>query len=297
MTILPVAATVPPGPVGVEAAAQVARLDAMADILRTSLPTGGDIVWRSWGRGFPLVLIHGGSGAWNHWIRNIPVLAEHYRVIAPDLPGLGDSDALVPAGTPDSVGDCLALGLDAMGVSDGYSLAGFSFGGLIAGVLASRRAKGLHSLALLGPTGLGLPLHHLVELKKPDFSAPATEQAEIQRHNLLQIMIADPLSVDALALYVQSENTRRARLVSHVFALDDTCARAISTLTCPVASFWGADDIAKVYFAERRALFAELKPGGPFYIVPRAGHWAQYEAPNAFNRLFLCWLAKTIRLS
>ena len=49
------------------------------------------MVWRLWGNGPPLVLFHGGYGAWTHWIRNVLVLARQFTVIAPDLPGLGES--------------------------------------------------------------------------------------------------------------------------------------------------------------------------------------------------------------
>jgi len=29
------------------------------------------VVWRTWGTGTPLVLLHGGYGSWLHWVRNI----------------------------------------------------------------------------------------------------------------------------------------------------------------------------------------------------------------------------------
>lgn len=43
------------------------------------------------GKGPPLVLLHGPSGSAVHWLRVIPGLARSYRVIAPDLPGHGES--------------------------------------------------------------------------------------------------------------------------------------------------------------------------------------------------------------
>lgn len=48
------------------------------------------------GRGEPLLLLHGWSQTWFEWRTVIPALARHYRVIAPDLRGLGDSSR--PAG-------------------------------------------------------------------------------------------------------------------------------------------------------------------------------------------------------
>ena len=51
----------------------------------------GAMVWRAWGAGPPLVLLHGASGSWTHWIRNVPELSRHYELWAADIPGLGDS--------------------------------------------------------------------------------------------------------------------------------------------------------------------------------------------------------------
>ena len=46
---------------------------------------------RCWGRGAPLVLLHGGMGSWTHWGRNIGALARKFTVITLDMPGYGDS--------------------------------------------------------------------------------------------------------------------------------------------------------------------------------------------------------------
>ncbi|MFJ9352162.1 alpha/beta fold hydrolase [Streptomyces sp. NPDC101237] len=45
------------------------------------------------GRGPTLVLIHGYPQTWYEWHDIMPALAKHYTVIAPDLPGAGESDA------------------------------------------------------------------------------------------------------------------------------------------------------------------------------------------------------------
>ena len=70
--------------------ALLARLDQAAT--RYETPTGaGRMIWRSWGSGPILVLLHGGSGSWRHWVRNIEYFAKDRRVLAPDLPGMRES--------------------------------------------------------------------------------------------------------------------------------------------------------------------------------------------------------------
>ena len=46
----------------------------------------------SHGAGFPVVLLSGFPQSCHAWRKVIPELARDYRVIAPDLPGQGDSD-------------------------------------------------------------------------------------------------------------------------------------------------------------------------------------------------------------
>jgi pimeloyl-ACP methyl ester carboxylesterase len=41
----------------------------------------------------PILILHGWPQHWYEWRHQIPTLAQHYRVIAPDLRGLGWSDA------------------------------------------------------------------------------------------------------------------------------------------------------------------------------------------------------------
>ena len=51
------------------------------------------------GRGEPVILLHGYTQTSGMWRPIIPVLAERFQVIAPDLPGIGDS--AIPSGTTD----------------------------------------------------------------------------------------------------------------------------------------------------------------------------------------------------
>ena len=107
-------------------AAAIARIERA--VTRRTTPCGdGDIVWRQWGAGPPLVLLHGGHGSWLHWIRNIPALADHFTVVAPDMPGLGDSALPIEPPTPEGLAAIIAAGLERiLPPSANYDLAGFS---------------------------------------------------------------------------------------------------------------------------------------------------------------------------
>lgn len=94
---------------------------------RAETPCGdGALVWRAWGQGRPLVLLHGGSGSWRHWLRNIASFARDRMVLCPDLPGLGDSDMPPGQADPDSIARILRCGLRQVIGEQSYDLVGFS---------------------------------------------------------------------------------------------------------------------------------------------------------------------------
>lgn len=82
------------------------------------------------GKGEPLVLLHGFPQHWWAWRKVIPALAEHYRVICPDLRGAGWTDAPGDGYTSEQLlSDVVAL-LDALQLETVH-LAGYDWGALV----------------------------------------------------------------------------------------------------------------------------------------------------------------------
>lgn len=98
-----------------------------------------------------LVLLHYWGGSSRTWGPVIDELGGHYRSIAPDHRGWGDSDA--PASgyaLADFARDTLAV-INALALKN-YVLVGHSMGGKIAQLLASQRPAGLRGLVLVAPS-------------------------------------------------------------------------------------------------------------------------------------------------
>jgi pimeloyl-ACP methyl ester carboxylesterase len=64
-------------------------------VSRTAEIDGAKLHYMTAGHGTPLILLHGYAETSLMWKPIIPVLAERFTIIAPDLPGIGDSD--IPA--------------------------------------------------------------------------------------------------------------------------------------------------------------------------------------------------------
>ncbi|MEO9102032.1 MAG: alpha/beta fold hydrolase, partial [Burkholderiaceae bacterium] len=114
-----------------------AALAACAARVETPCGDVQSMVWHIWGQGAPVVLLHGGAGSWNHWVRNIgSLVAAGRRVLVPDLPGFGDSARAPAARDADALPPWVERGLiELIGPAD-CDVVGFSFGGMVAGLLA-----------------------------------------------------------------------------------------------------------------------------------------------------------------
>jgi len=261
---------------------------------RVEAPCGtGGMVWRLWGAGPPLVLLHGGFGSWTHWIRNIPDLAARYTVIAADMPGLGDSADAPRPHTVEGLGGILASGLQAVvPPPTPLRIAGFSFGSVLGGHLAVAAGERLVAFVAVGASALGLRRQAVqgLSLERPGMTD--VEVDAMHRRNLEVLMIADPARIDPLAVYVHRHNLARARVRSRRISMSDSLARMLPKIRGRLMGIWGERDVtAYGHIASRRALFESIQPGCPFVTVSGAGHWVMYEAAEAFNTALVGMLA------
>jgi pimeloyl-ACP methyl ester carboxylesterase len=263
----------------------VAALDR-ASTRRTTPNGAGEVVWRSWGQGAPLVLVHGGTGSWMHWVRNIEDLSQDFLVIAPDIPGSGESGSPEPPITAERVAAPLSEGLKTIiGADTGFAIAGFSMGGLVASYVAQLAGARAKTLVLVGSSGTNLPRGEMEPLQSWRRLPTDQEKRAVHRKNLSILMIHDPSKIDDLAVHVQAENAGRSRVRGKHISNTGSLAQGLSGFPGRLAGIWGEHDAtAAPYLAERRAFLQQLQPDASFDIIPNAGHWVQYEAHAAFNR-------------
>jgi pimeloyl-ACP methyl ester carboxylesterase len=276
-----------------DAASYVSRLEGLAT--RSVTPAGaGSVVWRSWGEGLPLVLLHGASGSWTHWIRNILPLAARFRVLVPDMPGFGDSDAPPEPHTADGLADLLAASLDVMLPPPArFDLAGFSFGGIIGGLVAARLGRRISTLVLLGTGGLGLPPGSPRRLARIESAMSSEEIRGVHRANLLTLMLAGPESADDLAVSLQIENLRRSRFKSGTIPQSDALLRALPAIRARIAAIWGEHDaFIDGRLDECRRVLASAPQDLDLRVIEGAGHWVTYEAADRVNAALFELLAR-----
>ena len=104
------------------------------------------------GIGPPVLAIHGLGGTKVSFLSTVATLSDHYRVVAVDLPGFGDSDKPIGASyDPRFFAEAMVALLDALEL-DRVELIGNSLGGRVALEVALRAPGRVGRLALLAPS-------------------------------------------------------------------------------------------------------------------------------------------------
>jgi pimeloyl-ACP methyl ester carboxylesterase len=272
-----------------QASSFIARLEQAATRLEVPVEDGV-LVWRRFGKGPPLVLLHGGHGSWLHWARNIDALSNEFELWVPDLPGYGQSAAPVEP-TLQALVAATRNSLDALiGSQTPIALAGFSFGGLVAANLAVQRPQ-VTRLALLGPAGHGGTRRPRGELRSWREAYTRQDQdalREVMRHNLLMHMLAgdDP---DALAVEIHTRSCLRTRFHSKTISRSGGLADCLRRFGRPLLLTWGEHDVTAIPAELAPALVARCA-NARAEVIADAGHWVQYQRPEQINALLLGWM-------
>lgn len=105
------------------------------------------------GEGPPVVLVHGLTGAASNFVSLAPLLARRFRVLVPELPGHGGSQALPAAPNLDAFAEPIRDVAAAEGMLPAVFV-GHSLGGLVSLRLAMRRPESVRGLVLAGCAGI-----------------------------------------------------------------------------------------------------------------------------------------------
>lgn len=269
------------------------RLELNAERVWTPCGDGARMVWRRWGSGRPVVLIHGGAGNWMHWARNIEALAAHRTVWAPDLPGFGDSDLPREGLDADSIAALVAAHLPQILGGEPYDLIGFSFGALVSSYIAAMHQPAPDRLIIVSAAGLGL-LGTMPVLKPVMSVSDPDERRESLRHNLKAMMLHDPGSIDELAIQIQGTCGPRERVKGRKLVHTDIMRTLSAQWRCARYGIWSRQDGLYAHqFDALQARVAQLKLNDHRFI-DRGGHWLLYENADTANTLLREFLDRPI---
>ena len=230
----------------------------------------------------PLLLIHGAAGSSVVWIDVLRRLSGRRRVVAPDLPGHGQSEPwheLSISGYGEAVGTlCSHLGIGRAVVL------GHSMGGAIALRLAldfPDRVAGLVLCSTAAHFQIAPAIHAVLE---KDFG----RLPEWFRHTAYSPKTPREVVDRWVSVAVQAP---QEIAVGDFRALDGFDVRdRLRELRAPALVICGEDDLLTPPQGSRQLV--EGIPGARFTLLPRAGHMVFHEQPDGFHAALDPFLAE-----
>jgi pimeloyl-ACP methyl ester carboxylesterase len=251
------------------------------------------------GRGDPVLLLHGWPEHWYAWRSVIPLLAEHHKVIAPDLRGFGWTDIAWKGFEKENMADDLINLLDSMDI-DRVRVVGHDWGGWIGLMLALRHPERVERLVAIsaGSPWMRPSPRNLVAARRlvhmPLLAAPFLGQRVLERHpGFIGRAIrrgasrTEAFKSKDLKIYARDlKSPTRARasaLLYRTFLLRELVPVLAgryrkSRLTVPTLLMHGKQDpVLPVRFVTGQERYAEDLQVD---LVPKAGHFLPEERPD-----------------
>lgn len=263
----------------------------------TVAAAGHEIHYLAGGTGEPvLLLLHGIFAEKEHWVDFARHLPGQYRVIAPDLPGFGESGRR-DGESYDYATQVRRLRelLDALGLQRVH-VAGSSMGGTIAALFAIQYPERVASVAFIGaPHGIRSPRPSTLDRQLDAGEAPLVVRTPEQFEAMLSLIFAQrpwlpyPVLQAARAEAIaQADSNLRIwqRQVVDRYLLD----AQVGQVRQPVLALWGgAEQVFDPSGAQ--ALRAKL-PQADVQVLPGMGHLPMMEAPAATARAYAAFLER-----
>lgn len=262
-------------------------------ITRSMQIDGNRLAYDDVGSGPPVMLIHGfplNRAMWRPQLGDL--VAAGYRVLAPDLPGFGESDTPDGPCSMETYAECLLLLLDHLKIEHAV-VGGMSMGGYVlfdllrrhpervSGAIfvvtravaddaagRSRRLQLANDVMKFGPQVVADAFHPLM-------FAPGTAEARPKlAEDVYGVMVSTSSRGLAGGLLAMRERRDMRGLLPEV-TVPTLVVAAANDLACP---------------AEYPQMIAEGISGSRLVIIPGAGHLVNMEQPNLFNRHLLDFL-------
>jgi pimeloyl-ACP methyl ester carboxylesterase len=274
-----------------------------------------DVAYYEEGNGEPLLLLHGCPFSSFIWRKVIPRLSSHYRCLAPDLLGLGDTETPEGADWSLRAQEAMVVGLlDALGIERAH-VVGHDHGGAVAQLLAAEHPERIDRLVLSNaeaydnwPSAEERPFVRATQIPVlGDVVLWAWSRRPLFRLTLKEAKaVHDPkvLSAELLDGYVRanlSDWHRRAKTRRFLAGQFDPENNRITTellgglrrFDHPTLLLWAKDD---PHFGPEwgERLYNEVPGAVRLDLVPDTGHLLMEEKPERFAALIDEFLSESL---
>ncbi len=258
---------------------------------KTVTVNGLDYCYLEGGDGEPLILVHGFGADKDHWTRVARYLTRHYRVIAPDLPGFGDSTQRIDldysyAAQARRLHDFVsALDLPAV------HMGGSSMGGGVAGAYATLFPEAVKSLWLVAPGNVVSPedSDFFTVLKSGADNPLIPDSPETLATTLDYLFhkkpFMPPAIVGMLSEQAAAEKGIREIIFHALIQEKEILNTQLGESEIPTLVLWGEQD--RVIDKSAAGVLCGALKKAVCVILSPAGHLPMIEQPSASAKAFL----------
>lgn len=255
-----------------------------AGLTRKELAVGDhQIVYLEGGKGETLLLLHGFGAEKDHWTQIAKFLTPHYRVIAPDLPGFGESSKRSEAryGADDQLARLKAFA-QALGLEK-FHLGGNSMGAYLAALYAAYAPSEVQSLWLLAPPGAAeaeeSELFRMV--RRGDNILLVDSDATGKRLASMLFCKTPFIPAEFAALWrrrIIAAHLFNTKIFGEIFGEPIPLDARIKGLQVPAFVVWGDDD--RLVHSSGANLIGAMLPQSEVRVMRAMGHCPMLERPR-----------------
>jgi len=250
------------------------------------------------------LLIHGWSSSWYAMSPLLGLVSQRFRAISIDLPGYGKSPPLPNRTTIPAYADLLADLIEE--VTDGpVVLVGHSMGGMTSLTLALRYPALIERMVLIDPTISGhlsrtinLMISPITLLERFGLGSLIVSAAErmfvgITDRLMRPVSFAERTGITEedykrLRTDARRPGQGRARAECFLAMRENDLRGRLHQVEAPSLVLWGAED--NTVPLRDAGVVADEWPEADLRIIPKAGHWPHFEAPDITRRQIASFL-------
>jgi pimeloyl-ACP methyl ester carboxylesterase len=239
------------------------------------------------GRGRPVLFLHGWLGSWRYWFDTMEVVAEHFRTYSFDFWGFGDSRSQHTEENIRTYSDQVVRFIDELGI-DRIVLVGHSMGGMVAMQTALDYPDRVSRVVTVGAPFEGSSLSWLLKLTNHPRLAQIFARWPWLRRNAFSFFLGrseDPSVQEVIDASVKSEAITLNSTIRSMLRTD--LRPELPRLSVPALIVHGGRD--DVVSPRQMRLFAH-NPMAELLHMPRSRHFPFVDEPAIFNEGLLHFL-------
>jgi pimeloyl-ACP methyl ester carboxylesterase len=241
------------------------------------------------GKGEPVLLLHGFGADKDNWPRFARYLTKMYRVVAPDLPGFGESTKIMSEKYTIQIQvKRVHEFVQKIGMKK-FHIAGNSMGGLISGIYAATYPDDVLSLGLFDPGGVAdREQSHLSQALQKGFNPLVVEKPRDYQRLLDYVFAKQPFIPGPVKTYLGKIAAGNQHLCKMVFTEEnpgDQLERIMMKIRAKTLIIWGDED--RIFPVSSAEVLGKGIKNSRVVILKGCGHLPMFEQPGKTARLYL----------